>query len=227
MQKLALFDLDDTLVDRLDGFRRWVAEFTGRRGLSKEDAAWMIELDADGTLSTEEFFAAVHERFGLVEPVDMLWDAYRARMPELVVCPRPVLRGLRRLRKAGWRVGIVANGTAAHQRGKIYRSGLVDVVDGWAISGEERREKPGPQLFQIAARRCEANVRDGGWMIGDDPFEDIVGGFFAGLRTIWIDRGVRPWRGLPDLPGLPAPPGLRPDHVVTDTVGAIKVLLDQ
>ncbi|MEU4332417.1 hypothetical protein [Nonomuraea dietziae] len=96
MQKLALFDLDDTLVDRLDAFRRWVAEFTGRRGLSKQDAAWMIELDADGSLPTEEFFAAVHERFGVPEPVDMLWDAYRVRMPELVVCPRPVLRGLRR-----------------------------------------------------------------------------------------------------------------------------------
>ncbi|MEV0198447.1 hypothetical protein [Nonomuraea sp. NPDC050691] len=31
MQRLVLFDLDNTLVDRLDAFRRWVRAFTARR----------------------------------------------------------------------------------------------------------------------------------------------------------------------------------------------------
>ncbi|WP_371781163.1 hypothetical protein [Streptosporangium subroseum] len=52
MQRLTLFDLDNTLVDRLDAFRRWTAEFAAERDLSDEDAAWLITLDDDGSVPT-------------------------------------------------------------------------------------------------------------------------------------------------------------------------------
>ncbi|WP_336213157.1 HAD family hydrolase [Nonomuraea sp. LPB2021202275-12-8] len=121
VDKLALFDLDNTLVDRLDAFRRWVAEFADQRRLGEQDAAWMVELDADGSLPMDEFFAAVRKRFGLPAPAEVLLTAFRARMPELVVCPPEVLAGLGRLREAGWRIGLVTNGQVDNQTGKIAR----------------------------------------------------------------------------------------------------------
>ncbi|WP_344975672.1 HAD hydrolase-like protein [Streptosporangium fragile] len=33
---------------------------------------------------------------------------------------------------------------------------------------------------------------DGGWTVGDHLVADIGGGWAAGLRTIWIDRGRGP-----------------------------------
>ncbi|MFD1935136.1 HAD family hydrolase [Nonomuraea mangrovi] len=214
MQKLALFDLDNTLIDRLDAFRRWVGEFVEQRGLRDQDAAWMIRLDDDGALPMDTFFAAVRERFGLAEPVGQLWATYRARLPELVVCPYEVLAALDRLRAVGWQVAIVTNGMADNQKGKIQRTGLAEHVDGWAISDAEGVRKPDIRLFEIAAARCGAQLSEGGWVIGDDPEKDIVGGCRAGLSTVWIDRGL-PW----------TVEGLKPDHTVADVVSAMALLL--
>lgn len=210
---LALFDLDNTLIDRLDAFRRWAGGFALERGLDEADVAWMIELDADGALPMDVFFARVRERFGLVESVEELWDAYRQRLPELVVCPRPVLDGLARLRASGWRVGIITNGRSDNQTGKIRRSGLAGLVDGWAISGAEGFSKPDSRLFAIAAERAGAALAHGGWMVGDGPDNDIVGGRAAGLRTIWVPRG-RTW-----------PEELDPPDHIADAVGAVEFLM--
>ncbi|USY18473.1 HAD family hydrolase [Nocardiopsis exhalans] len=84
-------------------------------------------------------------------------------------------------------------------------TGVAGRVDAWAVSGAEGVRKPDRRLFEIAARRCGAALEGGGWMVGDSPTADVVGGRGAGLRTVWIDRG----RSWPEK--LPAP-----DHSVTD-----------
>ncbi|MEV0229775.1 HAD-IA family hydrolase [Nonomuraea sp. NPDC050786] len=208
---LVLFDLDNTLVDRLGAFKVWAAEFAASRGLGEEAVPWMVALDADGSLPMDAFFALVRDRFGLAEPVEALWAAYRARLPFLVSCPADVLDGLDLLRAAGWAVGIATNGMADNQIGKLRRTGLADRVDGWAISGAEGVRKPDARLFEIAARRCGASLDTGGWIVGDDPIKDIAGGRDAGLRTIWIDRK--------ETGGVVA------DHTVPDARSAIELLI--
>ncbi|MEV4356243.1 HAD family hydrolase [Nonomuraea sp. NPDC049625] len=210
-RRLALFDLDNTLIDRLAAFELWAAEFAAGRGLGEGAAAWMVATDADGSLPMDAFFGLVREHFRLAEPADELWAAYRARLPHLVRCPSEVLDGLDRLRAAGWAVGIATNGMADNQTGKIERTGLATRVDGWAISGAEGVRKPDVRLFEIAARRCGASLESGGWVIGDDPEKDVEGGRRAGLRTIWIDRGVTG--------------GVVADHTVTDALSAIELLI--
>ncbi|MFD8530941.1 HAD family hydrolase [Streptosporangium canum] len=111
-------------------------------------------------------------------------------------------------------VGIVTNGTADNQLGKIQRTGLTHAVDAYALSGIEGIRKPGTGLFEIAARRCGVNLPDGGWMVGDHPVADIGGGQTAGLRTVWVDRGA--WPGHEHSP----------DYVVTDVIQAMDILRD-
>ncbi|GLW10101.1 hypothetical protein Misp01_52300 [Microtetraspora sp. NBRC 13810] len=212
MQRLALFDLDNTLVDLDQAFRLWVEEFTEEYGLGREVVDWLIALDRAGYPHRETFFTQVREHYTLSAPVEELWDGYRRRMPYLVHCPSEVLAGLSRLRASGWLVAIVTNGMADNQLGKIRRSGLADVVDAWALSGAQGIRKPEVELFQIAATRCGVTLDGGGWMIGDNLVADIAGGCAAGLRTIWIDRGT--W---PDHVHAA-------DHVVTDLLQAMEVL---
>ncbi|MGP3929612.1 HAD family hydrolase [Nonomuraea sp. KM88] len=212
---LALFDLDNTLIDRLDAFRRWTAEFASERGLGEGAASWMVELDANGSVPMETFFELVRERFRLPEPAGELWRAYRARLPQLVSCRAEVLAGLDRLRAAGWAVGVVTNGRADNQTGKLESTGLASRLDGWAISGAEGVSKPDVRLFEIGIRRCGASPAAGGWMVGDDLTNDVGGGRGAGLRTIWVDRGT-----------VAEPSGGGADHVVTDVVAAIDWLVD-
>ncbi|MDF5757640.1 HAD family hydrolase [Spongiactinospora sp. TRM90649] len=212
MQRLALFDLDDTLIDLRDAFRVWATEFAADHRLGDGAVDWLIALDGTGLAHRGEFFARVRERFALPPEVDELWAGYRRRMPHLVRCAPEVLASLARLRADGWRMGIVTNGTADNQAGKIEHSGLAEVVTGWACSGAEGVSKPDRRLFEIAAARCGASLADGGWMIGDSLVKDIGGGGAAGLRTVWVNAG-----------GLAAD-RVQVDHVVGHVSEAVALL---
>ncbi|SIM48949.1 HAD family hydrolase [Micromonospora cremea] len=212
MQRLALFDLDNTLVDRSEAFRRWAVEFCADRELPDDALAWLIATDQDGTVPRDWFFGEVTERFGLASAEDT-WRQYRRRMPELVSCRQEVLRSLTLLRDEGWTVAIVTNGQADNQLGKIRRTGLDRCVDAWAVSGELGIRKPACEIFEAAARGCGLDLLRGGWAIGDSPVLDVEGGRAAGLATLWVSRG-KEW------PAELTPP----DRTVTDVVAAVEVL---
>ncbi|MGJ6970174.1 HAD family hydrolase [Streptosporangium sp. G11] len=212
MQRLVLFDLDNTLVNLDEAFREWAAEFADEHGLGDKAVNWLLVLDQAGYPHREVFFGKVRERFALPESVEELWSRYRKRMPYLVRCRPEVMDGLSRLRAFGWKVAIVTNGTADNQLGKIQRTGLTEAVDAYALSGLEGVRKPDVGLFEIAAKRCGMSLADGGWMVGDHPVADIGGGRAAGLRTVWVDRGTRPNQEH------------EADHVVTDVLQAMEIL---
>jgi HAD superfamily hydrolase (TIGR01549 family) len=212
VQRLALFDLDNTLIDLNEAFRVWAGEFADAHSLGHRAVKWLLKLDRDGLPHRKVFFTKVRERFALAEPVDELWRRYRERMPRLVHCRPQVLDGLAELRASGWLVAIVTNGTADNQLGKIRNTGLADAVNAWALSGAEGIRKPEPGLFEIAAQRCGTTLALGGWMIGDNLVADIDGGRASGLRTIWIDRGTRSRHDH------------SADHVVSDVIHAMEYL---
>ncbi|MFG1949555.1 HAD family hydrolase [Micromonospora sp. NPDC048830] len=216
MQRLALFDLDNTLVDRSEAFRRWAAGFCAEHDLPQDALAWLLATDGDGFVPRDWFFGEVRQRFGLAAPADHLWEEYRRRMPELVSCRPGVRNLLTSLRERGWRIAIVTNGQADNQLGKIRRTGLDQHVDAWAVSGELGIRKPARGLFEAAARGCGVRLDDGGWVIGDSPTLDVAGGRAAGLSTVWISRG-QAW------PGELSPP----DHVCAEVESAAAVLLDE
>lgn len=213
MPRLALFDLDNTLVNLDEAFQVWATEFVEERRLEPEAVDWLLALNRAGYPHREAFFGKIRERFSLLEPVEELWGRYRKRIPYLVHCRSEVMDGLSRLRASGWKVVIITNGTADNQLGKIQETGLAEAVDAYALSGVEGIRKPDIGLFEIAAGRCGMALADGGWMVGDHLVKDIAGGRAAGLRTIWIDRGTWP----DQKHGA--------DHVVTDVLQAMEILL--
>jgi HAD superfamily hydrolase (TIGR01549 family) len=188
MESLALFDLDDTLIALAPAFRRFAADFAQRFALPPDAKEWLVEA-WDPYQRRDEFFARVRERYGLAEPVGDLWRLYRTRMPEFVELRDEVRDGLVELRRAGWRLGIVSNGEADNQLGKIERTGLDRLVDSVAVSGALGIRKPDAEIFRIAAEGAGCALADGGWMVGDNPQADIEGGAAVGLRTVWVDKG--------------------------------------
>lgn len=217
MQPLALFDLDDTLVDRRGAFRAWAEEFAAAHRLDDSALAFLVTADAHHSGPKDSFFAMVCETFALAEAPRLLWEQYRRRMPELASCRAEDLDALRRLRRAGWRIGIVTNGMADNQLGKIRNTGLSDLVDAWGISGELGVRKPDPEIFRLVAERCAGTLDRGGWMIGDDLVLDIAGGRAAGLRTIWLQPRHRPQPGSCTGPA--------PDFTVTSVADAVEAIL--
>lgn len=213
MNRLALFDLDGTLTDRDLLFREWAASFSARHRLPKEAIELLVEQDADGYGDKAEMFAAVVEHFGARLRVSSEIDAFfgdfvaRHRVTDLVRA------SLEKLRTAGWRIGIVTNGSPT-QLDKIDVAGLGEPVDGVAVSGVEGVRKPHWEVFAIAASRAGGSL-EGGWIVGDNPEADIRGGADAGMTTVWLPLG-RSWPLT----------GLHPDHTAESVPDAIALMLD-
>lgn len=163
------------------------------------------------------FFAMVCETFDLAVSPEQVWEQYRRRMPELASCRSEDLDALRRLRQAGWRLGIVTNGMTDNQLGKIRNTGLDTLVDAWCISDEVGIRKPDSEIFRLAAGRCGVIPGQGGWMVGDNLVLDIAGGHAAGLRTIWLQpkRRTESWSFV----------GPAPDFTVDSVAEGVEVLL--
>ncbi|MEU5053541.1 HAD family hydrolase [Streptomyces sp. NPDC021096] len=212
MSRLAFFDLDGTLADRQSALSDAVTGLCRAHALPPAAEQWLRTELADRANAAD--FVRLRDVFGLEVPAEQLWHEYVGLMAAASICRPEVLEGLARLRASGWTIGIVTNGASDIQRAKLTATGLADLADGVAVSGDLEIRKPDLRLFELAASRCNVNLADGGWMVGDKP-GDVVGGHQAGLRTIWL-RG-RPW---PDE--LPAA-----HHVVGDVTDAIAILLNE
>ncbi|MFB7250382.1 HAD family hydrolase [Microbacterium sp. NPDC056234] len=184
---LALFDLDGTLVDQARAAALWSAELGEQHSLSQDEITSVATALA-ARRSKGAVFHEIVDELGLREDPLRLWEAYRLRMPELVICADGVLAALSMLRTAGWTIGIVTNGEVDNQEGKIFRTGLSEAVDGWVISADAGARKPDRAIFELAARRLGVPLQ--GWMIGDGLESDIAGGAAAGLSTAWISDGI-------------------------------------
>ncbi|MET9077874.1 HAD family hydrolase [Streptomyces sp. NPDC004232] len=211
--KLALFDLDGTLVDRNGAFATAIAELSQDHGYGPEIESWLLTGLADRAERRD--FDRLRATFPIEESADHLWRVYVGRMAAAVTCRPGVLDSLARLKRAGWSIGVATNGASDIQRAKIDATGLAELIDGIAASGDIDVRKPDARLFELAAARCGTQLSHGDWMTGDNPETDIAGGYNAGLRAIWVRGGT--W---PD--GLAAP-----HHTVDNVTDAINYLLAQ
>jgi putative hydrolase of the HAD superfamily len=212
---LALFDLDNTLIDRTSAFVESARRFALDHGLDPADVVpFLVDADQDGHAGWEVWLTAAKERYGLADTVDALRAAHQDRYDACFTPDARVHEALGRLRDAGWKVAVVTNGPP-RQATKVTICGLDDYVDACCVSEVEGVRKPDPRIFEAAAERCGTTVA-GAWMIGDSPEADIAGAHAIGARSIWIARG-RAWPA-----DAPCPP---PTHTVADIPAAVDILL--
>jgi HAD superfamily hydrolase (TIGR01549 family) len=186
---LALFDLDNTLLNREEAFALWTRQFLISHELG-EDALPIIErLDADGHTPREQFFSGLRTQLGVTTSIQKLLSDYDAEYPLKYTAEPETIDALRRLRGAGFKVGVVTNGPPS-QWAKLEATGLENEFDAVCISSVLSTSKPERAIFEQAARLC--GIALDGWMVGDSPEADVAGGIGAGLRTIWMSRG-REW----------------------------------
>ncbi|MFC5150004.1 HAD family hydrolase [Streptomyces aureoversilis] len=200
------------LVDRQSALSNAVTGLSRTHSFGPEIEQWLLAELADRANPAD--FIQLRTAYGLTEDPAQLWQEYVDRMAAAVTCRPDVLEGLVQLRTAEWTIGIATNGASNIQRAKLRTTGISELVDGIAVSGDVQVRKPDRQLFHLAAARCGKELADGAWMIGGNP-ADVEGGRQAGLHTIWL-RG-RPW---PET--IPAP-----HHAAHDVTEAITFLLNK
>lgn len=208
-----LFDLDNTLADRAGAFGRWARHFAADHGIDDAGLEWLIQQDDDGSRPRHDFFDRVRRRFGTEGTTDDMVARYGRTYPLFFTREGTNITAIQRLREHGFKVGVVTNGEATQEL-KLRHTEIIDAIDGWCVSALVGSRKPDPFIFEEAARRC-GGVLAGGWMVGDAPEADIVGGHAVGLTTIWLHRG-RDWPLT----------RTRPDFVAATVPEATAIILD-
>lgn len=215
-----LFDLDNTLWDRDDAFRRWAMAFVEAQlpntGVEERDAAvdQLVSLDAHGYGAKPAMFAAFKTAHrGVTGPVARLVERFYTEMVCYAVVDPAVPSLLDTLQRSGIRFGIVTNGSR-RQLHTVHALGLDRLAACVLVSGIVGCRKPEAAIFAAAARRLR--VAPGEILFaGDNPIADIWGAHRAGMRTAWIRRG-RTWP--PDLPAGCA-------DLIVDDIAALTHLL--
>lgn len=197
---IAVFDLDNTLIDRADLFRRWAAHFVAQHRLDAADLEWLEEQDGDGLVPKDQFFDTVRKQYGIATPVATMVEAYYRDYPEFTPPPsQRAVYALHALKDEGWRVAVVTNGPPFQER-VLDASGLRSIVDAALVSATVGVRKPNREIFEMAAKAAGATL-EGAWMIGDSAAHDVLGALNAGMRSIWLRRD-RQWTETAYTPTL-------------------------
>ena len=215
-----VFDLDNTLLDRVATFLR-VAESYYEEHLraativERDDAvAMMVRWDGDGYRDGE----GMRKRWLSEWPdvgldMDSLGKWYRSEMDRQVKPDLEVNGFLARLneRRVPW--GIVTNGKPS-QHGKCRKAGLEELAPFIIVSEDVGYHKPDPRIFRDALEATGLATPEQIMFVGDNPENDIDGAKRFGMKAAWVRRGQT------------YPPGLEPPDYVIDRVMEVRDIVD-
>lgn len=85
------------------------------------------------------------------------------------------------------KLGIISNGFASMQPGRLAKAGWSDVFDLVVTSEEAGIAKPDPAIFAFTFDKMGGKPQKA-LMVGDNPHADVVGGSNVGLDTCWFNR---------------------------------------
>jgi len=225
--RAVLFDLDDTLIDFTGNIEAsWLAALEGARpylgGVDPAIAHMAIDRvsswywsDPDRHREGRRDLRAAGAdvvRMGLgdigvsasAEVCRAIANDYRDRRDaglQIVDGAHDLLEGLR---ARGVALGLVTNGAASDQRGKIERFGLAPLFDHVQIEGEFGEGKPHPTVYQNALASLGTAPPDA-WFVGDHLEWDVAAPMRHGMHAVWVDA-----RGT----GVPPHLDVRPDYAI-------------
>lgn len=212
MKPLAVFDLDDTLVDYAGAIDRALVAFALERMLGDEGLKFLREVNIRAQ-SVDEAWQSVRSHFRFEEDAHNLAMSFAEMVPKLTVPFEGVGSGLRALRGAGWRLALLTNGVERDQKIKI-ADHFDDLFEVSVFCDDSGPRKPDPVAFNQVTYQAGVDPKDA-WMVGDSLLSDIAGASAVGMTTLWISRG----RSVPD-------DGPKPDHVASSVDHAFRILRD-
>ena len=215
-----LFDLDNTLIDRDTGFRKFCSMlFRSSASISNSSSepdmlAFMIDIDKAGMGDRHRMFEEVISRWpGCFKNADSAVEFYMNHYPEMLTISSETKCMLKDLDAHGVSYGIVTNGGSEMQWAKIQGSGLRPLTEKILVSGDVGIEKPAPAIFRMAMDMIGAD-KDKTLFVGDNPDTDISGAYAYGLKTAWISLD-REWERSE----------YRPDYVISHVSEVRKIVL--
>ncbi|MFS8046954.1 HAD family hydrolase [Rhizobium sp. BR 314] len=195
MIEAAMFDLDETLIDRRaalmaflpDQFKRLGDQLKGVTFQNFQDTFFALE--KHGFLDKQKLYPRLAAALGLGSDCEtLLLSDFQRRYPQFARLSFGALEALIALRRHGLKTAIISNGHTNVQAAKIEITGLRNVVDLVVISEDIGLRKPDPRIFQLAAERLDV-VPARCIFVGDNPEADVGGAESAGMTGVFYGAG--------------------------------------
>ncbi len=197
--RAALFDLDDTLLDRGTAFEATFREFYETQPDINSTTDWGEALDffwslsPHGTIDAQDAALRITERWPSVplEPVEFeVWffDTLGRQAKPI----EGAMEFAKELNDANFPWAVVTNGKKS-QVIKLEHSGYIDVVPFAIVSRLFGADKPDPHIYHEAVRRLKLTFEGIDdiqpaeiLFVGDNPYTDITGAVGVGMKTAWV-----------------------------------------
>ena len=226
MDRMFFFDIDDTLYDLADPFRKTCRYFFDRElpmdglflAFRKHGEISFMAVE-NRKMSMKEMYCyrlqKAFEDYGIQmseEEALAFQDVYQDYQQQIGLSEE--MRAFFDAYSKKESFGILSNGPSRHQWDKVRSLGLLKWIkeEDIIISGDVGVTKPDERIYRIAEERTQGKKP---WMIGDSFESDISGAYRAGWKSIWINRRKRK-AGDPDIV---------PDHTVYSEKEMIDILV--
>ncbi len=202
--KSVLFDLDNTLIDRVTAFGRlfehWYHALPAvNRPQDKAEFVSRMARRGDGNEPIPDIYQDMLDEWpGSFPSLAAATKAHFDMMPKVVSLHPRTEAMLTRFRSRGVPVGVVTNGGSETQWGKLRNTGIAALVTACVVSEDFGARKPDSAIFRHALELIDAEAHST-LFVGDNAEEDILGASRMNMRTAWVCLG-RSW-----VSGLPHP----------------------
>lgn len=188
-----LFDLDNTLIDRDTAYFKWLKYFFNslQLRLSIEEWAKIKEKDNHGYTPRNHFFEWLIAEYKLEmrsnKLADKSYNEIHKFLPKVTIKEATLIKELSNKHQ----LGIVTNGGVENQMNKLRSSNWLSLFEKKTvfISGELGFSKPHELFFTEVEKRLNKKPEEI-MIIGDDFQKDILGGYKAGWKTVWVSSEI-------------------------------------
>ncbi|HSA17678.1 MAG TPA: HAD-IA family hydrolase [Kiritimatiellia bacterium] len=185
--RLLMLDLDGTLLDTRHDLATAVNAVRAGYGLRPLSVGTVTRYVGDGLAELVQR-ALPGRDDDWPEAVERCRRLYRRHMLDRTAPYPGVIAGLRRLKKAGYRLALVSNKPAAACRRLLRHFGLARLFDRIAGGDSTERRKPHPEPLRVTMRALGFRPA-ASWMIGDHR-TDLETARRAGVRSVFLSRGM-------------------------------------
>ena len=197
MMKNILFDLDNTLIDRVATVASFSIPFVEKFKAQLLPNVCVDELARSFVLLDKGGYAKHAERAKAIQNLKiwrsvpasalLLSEFWQSWIPNNSVLMSGALDCLRELSERGFKIGLVTNGKTRNQTDKVISSGLKKYFDTIVISESVGVKKPDSRIFDIALSNLGGNASET-LFIGDHQINDYLGATKASLVAVWFQN---------------------------------------
>ncbi len=184
-----LFDLDETLLDRIQSlirFCQWQATdvFHFNQDIAQHFIQRFIELDRNGSVWKDLVYIQLKQEFEIQHSVEELLDTYINQFQNFCITNPKVNETILYLHENGYKLGLISNGKSPFQEHNFQSLKLEKYFSTVIVSEAVNLRKPDPQIFHLACQQLGFKPEQCAF-VGDNEIADVQGAKNAGLISIF------------------------------------------